>query len=154
MPQDRGGRDVARQSPVPPHEPLAPQETLLMRFSLIPREEKFFDMFDEVAALITRAADKFVAMVTQFDNLAGRSQELRHDEHTCDMIVERIIRALDRSFITPIDREDIHSLATALDDVMDNMEETANRLFSLRIEQSSPESRAMAQIIRQCCGHL
>src|SRR5205814_1486742 len=98
----------------------------MARFSLIPREMRFFDMFDEAAACLTRAAGKFLDMVTQFDRLAARSQEIKHEEGACDEIVGKIIKSLDRSFITPFDREDIHTLATAFDDILDNMEETAH----------------------------
>ena len=125
-----------------------------MRFSLIPREMKFFDMFDEAAAILTRASDKFLALVTQFDKLPERSDEIKHEEHLCDEVVGRIVQALDRSFITPFDREDIHSLATRLDDVLDNMEETAHRFVNFRIEKPTQAAVAMAQIIRDCCAHL
>jgi len=125
-----------------------------MRFSLIPREVKFHDMFDEAAAVLTRAADSFLAMVTYFDRLAERGAELRKDEHALDEVVERIIRQLDLSFITPFDREDIHTLATSLDDVMDNMEETAIRFVSFRIERPTQEAIALAKIIRESCVHL
>jgi hypothetical protein len=125
-----------------------------MRFSLIPREMKFFDMFDEAAAILTRAADKFLAMVTQFDKLAERSNEIKEEEHACDEVVGRVVQALDRSFITPFDREDIHSLATRLDDVLDNMEETAHRFVTFRIEKPTQAAVAMAQIIRDCCVRL
>ena len=125
-----------------------------MRFSLIPREMKFFDMFEEATAILTRAADKFLAMLTRWDSLPERSAELRQEEHACDRVVERIIEALDRSFITPFDREDIHTLATLLDDVMDNMEETAHRLEAFRVDKPTPAAVSMAEIIRNCCEHL
>ncbi len=125
-----------------------------MRFSLIPREAKFHDMFDEVAALLTRAAEKFLQMVTNFDSLHERSEEMRREEHACDQLVKRIIEELDQSFITPFDREDIHTLATSLDDVMDNMEETAHRFDSFRIESPTPQAVDMARIVQQCCAHL
>src|SRR5690348_5413629 len=109
-----------------------------MRFSLIPREMKFFDLFDEAAAVLTRAADQFLDMVTRWDDLPHRGDALRAEEHACDRVVERLIQALDRSFITPFDREDIHALATALDDVMDNLEETAYRLEAFRVDRPTP----------------
>jgi len=126
----------------------------VMRFSFIPREMKFFDMFDEVAAILTRASEKFLTMVSQFDRLAERSYEIRQEEHACDDVVGRIIKALDRSFITPFDREDIHTLATSLDDVLDNMEETAHRLEVFRIEKPTSEAVVLARIIQDCCKHL
>jgi uncharacterized protein Yka (UPF0111/DUF47 family) len=111
-------------------------------------------MFDEASAVLIRAADKFLAMVTKFDRLMERSNEIKEDEHACDEVVGRIIRALDRTFITPMDREDIHTLATRLDDVLDNMEETAHRFVTFRIEKPTPAAEAMARIIHECCTHL
>ncbi len=125
-----------------------------MRFSLIPRETKFFDMFEEVVAIQTRAAGKFLDMVKEYDRLDARSNELRFEELASDEVVERIIQALDKSFITPFDREDIHTLATSLDDVLDNMEETANRFAMFRIEKPTPEAVSLAEIIQDCCLHL
>ncbi len=125
-----------------------------MRFSLIPREEKFFDMFDEAAAVMTAAAAQFLALVTQFDNLPARSNEMKKLERACDHVVERIIQALDRSFITPFDREDIHKLATSLDDVLDNMEETAHRLAVFRIDRPTEPAVALARIAQECTQHL
>jgi uncharacterized protein len=125
-----------------------------MRFSLIPRETKFFDMFEEVAAIQTRAAGKFLDMVKEYDRLDARSNELRFEELASDEVVERIIQALDKSFITPFDREDIHTLATSLDDVLDNMEETANRFAMFRIDKPTPEAVSLAEIIQDCCLHL
>ncbi len=75
-----------------------------MGFSLLPREMKFFDYFDEVGAILTRASGKFLAMVTEWKRLSEWSYELREEEHTCDEVVGRILKALDRSFITPFDR--------------------------------------------------
>jgi uncharacterized protein len=127
-----------------------------MRFfsSLIPREEKFFDMLDEATAILARASGKFLDMVTQFDRLVERSLDLHEEEHRCDEVVARTLEALDRSFITPFDREDIHSLATSLDDVMDNMEETAQRVAIFRIPKPTPEAVDLARIVRDCCTHL
>jgi predicted phosphate transport protein (TIGR00153 family) len=125
-----------------------------MRFSLIPREEKFYDMFEEAASIITRASSKFLDMVTAFDRLAARSKEIKVEEHACDEVIGRIIQALDRSFITPFDREDIHTLATSLDDILDNMEETAHRFAVFRIDRPTPETVSMARIVQECCIHI
>jgi predicted phosphate transport protein (TIGR00153 family) len=115
---------------------------------------KFFDMFDEAGEVLTRASAKFADMVTQFDRLTERSNELKREERAGDEIVEKIIKALDRSFITPFDREDIHKLATTLDDVLDNMEETAHRFGVFRIDRPPGPAIAMARIIKECCGHI
>jgi uncharacterized protein len=125
-----------------------------MGFSLIPREEKFFDLFDEAAAILTRASGKFLDMVTEFDRLSARGNEMKLEERACDEIVARIVKALDRSFITPFDREDIHTLATKLDDILDNMEETAHRLDIFRFDKPTAPAVTMARIIQECCLHL
>lgn len=125
-----------------------------MRFSLIPREYKFFDMFDEVAVILTRASQHFLSMVTEFDKIHERSAEIKKDEHDCDDVVEKVIRALDQSFITPFDREDIHTLATKLDDVLDNMEETAHRLEVFRVDRPPESAVDFARIIHDCCNHI
>lgn len=121
---------------------------------LIPREEKFFDLFDEAADILSRSSKRFLDMMTHFDQLERRAEELREDEHEGDLMVERIIKALDRSFITPMDREDIHALAKALDDVLDNMEETSHRLEAFRIDRPTPQAIKMAEIIHECCEHI
>src|SRR5436305_250726 len=125
-----------------------------MRFQFIPREEKFYELFEEAGALLNRASGKFLDMVTTFDRLDARRSDIKLEEHAGDEITERIIKALDRSFITPFDREDIHTLANAFDDIVDNMEETAHRFGVFRIERPTPEAVELARIIQQCCLHL
>ena len=125
-----------------------------MRFSLIPKEMKFFELFNQTTAGISAAAAKFVDMIVKFDELPRRGQDLKNDEDSCDRLVEKTIKALDRSFITPFDREDIHTLATSLDDVMDNLEEAAHRFEVFRIDGPTPESVQLTKIIHECCVHL
>src|SRR5438045_5780649 len=115
---------------------------------------KCVDLSDEVSATLTRASGRFLAMVTESNRLPERSYEMRQEEHACDEVVGRIIKALDRSFITPFDREDIHTLAALLDDILDNMEETAHRFVVFRIQQPTPEAVVMARITQDCCTHL
>ncbi len=125
-----------------------------MRFSFLPREMKFFDLFDEVAATITRASEKFLDMMTHFAELPKRGLDIKREEEHCDAVVEKIIRALDRTFITPFDREDIHNLASSLDDVLDNLEETAHRFEVFHIEKPTRAAIQLAAIIRESCQHL
>lgn len=123
-------------------------------FTLIPRETKFFDMFDEAAATITRAAGKFVDMLVAYDNLHQRCAELKKEETQLDGIIGGIIQALDQTFITPFDREDIHKLATSLDDILDNMEETAHRFEVFRIDRPTEVAVRLGRIIQEACTHL
>jgi uncharacterized protein len=125
-----------------------------MRFSLIPREVKFYSMFEEFAATVTQSAEKFHDMAKYFDKLEMRDCELKGCEDACDAHVEKIIQALDRTFITPFDREDIHTLATRIDDIVDYMEKTAFRIFVFRFERPTPETVELARIILDCCVRL
>jgi len=125
-----------------------------MRLPFIPRELKFNDMFDEVTVILAKAAEVFTELVEKFDNRERRMNELRELEHKCDMVVQKILKSLGRTFITPFDREDIHNLATRLDDVLDNIEETAFRLTAFRLEKPTSEALKMALIIQQSCGHV
>lgn len=125
-----------------------------MRFSLIPREMKFFDMFDETVAIVSRSANKLLELVSQFDRLEERSEDIKREEHACDKVVRSIFVALDTTFITPFDREDIHALANSLDDILDNLEETAYRFVEFRIDKPPSEAVHMARIIRDCCEHV
>jgi predicted phosphate transport protein (TIGR00153 family) len=125
-----------------------------MRFSLLPREIKFFDMFDEMGATLIRASSKLLDMLTDFDDLPVRGLDIKKEEESGDAIVQKILEALDRTFITPFDREDIHNLATRLDDVLDNLEETAHRFEVFRIEKPTRAAIQLASIVKECCQHL
>jgi len=125
-----------------------------MRFSLIPREMKFFDLFDDAGARLTAAADKFLDLVVSFDDLAERAREMKREEEACDRVIRTILETLNRSFITPFDREDIHALVLSLDDVMDKMEETAHRFAVARTERPTPTAVELARIVQESCGHL
>ncbi len=119
-----------------------------------PREMRFFDMFEDVAATIHGAAVKFLDMVTIYDNLKTRTAQIKADEEACDIQVEKIIKALDRTFITPFDREDIHTLASKLDDILDHMEETAHRFKVFQLEKPTAAAVSLARIIMDCCSNL
>ena len=125
-----------------------------MRISWIPREQKFFDMFDETAALVVKGANVLTDLVEHFDNPERRIAELRELEHRCDRSVERILNALGRTFITPLDREDIHALAKNLDTVLDNIDDAAFRLTAFGMLQPPPEALKLAVLIQQSCSHV
>lgn len=125
-----------------------------MRFSLIPREKKFYDMFEEMAATLTHSATKFLDMLTSFDNLPARGLALKEEEEKGDRLVEKILGALDQTFITPFDREDIHNLTTTLDDVLDNLEETAHRFEVFNIDKPTRAAIQLASIIKDSCLDL
>jgi len=116
-------------------------------FGLIPREEKFFEMFMEAAHNIRAAARGLIQMFGAFEISEEHWKALEDLEHEGDKITHRILRKLNRTFITPIDREDIHRMTTALDDVMDMIEASASRLVLYKIKQATPPARRLADLI-------
>ncbi len=117
-------------------------------FRLIPREEKFFEFFTKAANNILDGAKALVQMMDEQDgDLEKGWKQLEEFEHEGDKITHQIIRKLNRTFITPIDREDIHSLTVALDDVMDLIEAVAARMSLYKIKQPTEEARKLAQVI-------
>jgi uncharacterized protein len=117
-------------------------------FRLIPREEKFFEFFEKAANNILEGARVLVQMTEEGSaNFQERWKRLEELEHVGDKITHQIIRKLNRTFITPIDREDIHSLAVALDDVMDLIEASAARMSLYKIKQATEEAGQLARII-------
>jgi hypothetical protein len=122
---------------------------------LIPPEDRFFEFFNEAAGNILQGAKMLDRMMQEG---SGESQELWKQvegfEHEGDAITHRIIRKLDRTFITPIDREDIHALAVALDDVMDAVEAAAARMSLYRIAQPTEQARRLTHVIVQAAQEI
>ena len=97
----------------------------MSRFRLIPREEKFYDDFVAMADQILVGAHLLEEMFATDPPDAAKAQEIKDVEHKCDFLTHEIIQRLNKTFVTPIDREDIHSMAKALDDVMDAIDDAA-----------------------------
>src|SRR6185436_6853405 len=118
-----------------------------MRLRLIPREERFFDMFAEDAANVLGAARLFEAMLRSYDAPEQRAQEIRDAEHRGDELSHEIGRRLESTFVTPFDREDIYALISALDDVIDYIEEVADTFVLYRIEAPTATAVEQASIV-------
>jgi uncharacterized protein len=125
-----------------------------MPIRLFPREERFFDLFAEDAANVLAAARRLEAMLRSFDDLEQRSKELFAMEHHGDEISHAIGRRLNTTFVTPFDREDIHALISALDDVLDLIEEIGDTFILYRIDAPTPASIEQAGIIVKQCEQL
>jgi predicted phosphate transport protein (TIGR00153 family) len=125
-----------------------------MPIRLFPREERFFDLFAEDAANVLAAARRLEAMLRSYDDLEQRSKELFAMEHHGDEISHAIGRRLNTTFVTPFDREDIHALISALDDVLDLIEEIGDTFILYRIDAPTPASIEQAGIIVKQCEQL
>ena len=117
---------------------------------LIPKDEGFFELFDRLAALIVKAAEQLDALFNdpgQLDRFVGQIKEV---EHQADEITHEIMNRLDRSFVTPLDREDIHELATTLDNVVDLIDGTARRAQMFHVIDRREQAELLAAILRRC----
>jgi predicted phosphate transport protein (TIGR00153 family) len=124
------------------------------RFRLIPREEKFYDDFMAMADQIRIGARLLDEMFSTEPPLFDKALEIREVEHKCDFLTHEIIQRLNKTFVTPIDREDIHSMARALDDVMDAIDDVAALLPLYRIETIRPGARELAHVIAEQCDAM
>jgi hypothetical protein len=125
-----------------------------VRFRLIPRDERFFDLFVEDAANVLGGARLLEAMLRSYDVIERRAGELRDAEHRGDEISHDIGHRLEATFVTPFDREDIHALISALDDVIDLIEEVADTFILYRIASPTAVAVKQASIIVQQCEQL
>ena len=105
-----------------------------MRLRLIPRDERFFDLFVEDAANVLGGARLLEAMLRTYDQPEARAAEIRATEHRGDEISHAIGHRLEATFVTPFDREDIYALISGLDDVLDFIEESADTFVLYRVE--------------------
>jgi predicted phosphate transport protein (TIGR00153 family) len=117
------------------------------KFRLIPREEKFFDDFIALAVEIRRGASVLQEMLAPEQPIWDKADEIKEVEHKCDFLTHEIIQRLHRTFVTPLDREDIHALARSLDDVMDAIDASATIVRLYHIAEVREDARELARII-------
>ena len=114
---------------------------------LIPRDGKFYDLFNEQADNIHKAAQQLVALFGDFNEVEKRVAEIKSAEHKGDQITRSVMTKLNKTFITPFDREDIHALSSALDDVMDLVDAAASRLITYKVKFVTPGAFQLANVI-------
>jgi uncharacterized protein len=117
------------------------------RFRWIPREERFFSDFVELAECMRSGAALLEEMLAPGHPAAEKAAAIKDVEHRCDRIVHDSLQRLHRTFVTPIDREDIHALLRALDDVIDDIDASADMIRLYRIERVRPAARELARLI-------
>ena len=120
----------------------------------VSRDRQFFDLFEEAAGNIQRAADLLDQMLRNYPESAPLAREILICEQEGDRITHDIIRRLNEMFVTPIDREDIYALASALDDVVDYTEEVADYLGLYKIEAPFEQSQRMARVLLQASRQI
>jgi predicted phosphate transport protein (TIGR00153 family) len=116
-------------------------------FRLFPREEKFFELFEQQAGNIMTASRVLEELTLDYGDAKAKAELIKDIEHAGDTVTHEIVRRLNTTFVTPIDREDIYALASRLDDVLDLIDAVADRLLVYKIERPTDGAIAMAKII-------
>jgi predicted phosphate transport protein (TIGR00153 family) len=128
----------------------APRQETPM-FGLIPKEEKFFMMFKEMAENIIKGAENLKEMLDFYEDPVASQKRIKDIEHQGDHTTHDIIKKLNKSFVTPFDREDIYALSAALDDIIDLIDASAQRFVMYNVEKPTAEAKELAFLILKCC---
>jgi predicted phosphate transport protein (TIGR00153 family) len=121
---------------------------------LIPRDEQFFDLFDQLTAHLVTAARMLADLFAEPHRVADHVRAIKDVEHKADVLTLNINQRIDKSFVTPIDREDIHMLASRLDDVIDLLDGTSRRFEMLHITDVRAPARELARVLVQAAQHI
>ncbi|MGC8833963.1 MAG: DUF47 domain-containing protein [Armatimonadota bacterium] len=122
--------------------------------NLVTKEKKFYSLLDEAAAKMVEAAKALLGMLEDYTDAPQKAAEIRRIEHQGDVIVHEISKRLSASYVTPLDREDIHELAVGLDDVIDCIEATSDRMVLYKIESPTPEAVELARLVVEACTEV
>jgi hypothetical protein len=121
---------------------------------LLPKEGRFYDLFNAHAEQVVRAGRELVALVRDFSNLDAHARLIDEAEHSADRITAEAMRLLHKTFITPIDREQIHQLVTAMDDICDLIQDVTESITLYDIRGITPETTRLADIALRCCERV
>lgn len=114
---------------------------------LLPRDDQFFELFDQLAAHLATTAKMLDALFGDIQHMEDHVRAIKDIEHKADLLTATINQRIDKSFITPIDREDIHMLASRLDDVIDLLDGASRRLAMLHITSVHPRAKQMTNVL-------
>jgi uncharacterized protein len=120
-----------------------------MRIRLVPREESFFDLFEEMAEKVHLGAAELLKLLEDYSDIDRKVARILDIEHEGDEITHEVMQRLNTTFITPFDREDIHRLASNLDDVLDHLEAAAEYLQLHRIERPLPQMISLTKTLEK-----
>ncbi|UGQ45017.1 DUF47 domain-containing protein [Massilia endophytica] len=118
---------------------------------LMPTEGKFFDLFNQHAELCVKGAREMLGLMTSFDDLENRVHAIESIEKQADKITYTCVDLLHKTFITPIDRDDIHKLITKMDDILDMMEDAGQTVSLYDLHSVTPEAKRLAELVLACC---
>jgi predicted phosphate transport protein (TIGR00153 family) len=116
-------------------------------FNLLPKETAFFDLFEKAAENAHQCTLALVELLDRFDDLEGRRRHVKELEHIGDELTHETIERLNRTFITPLDREDIHDLVCRIDDILDRVDTAVDRICLFKLERPMEESKQLARCL-------
>ena len=123
----------------------------------MPREGRFFTLFDQHAAFVVQGSEALVELLKNFDNNGNRAARVAHIlelEHSADRVTRETVSLLHQTFVTPLDRDDIHRLISRMDDVLDLIQDVTEALQLYDIQQLTPEAVQLAELLNQCCSRM
>ncbi len=120
-------------------------------FGMIPKEEKFFKLFKQMTENIIVGAKLLKDMLDNFENPSESQRKIKDIEHVGDSLTHEIIQMLNKTFVTPLDREDIYSLASKLDDILDLIDASSQRVIMYNVDSIPAEAKSLGFIILQSC---
>jgi predicted phosphate transport protein (TIGR00153 family) len=123
-------------------------------FGLIPKNENFFVMFSDMSKIIIEGAELLVTMLNNFAAAKDIQKKIKDIEHRGDSQTHETIKKLNRSFITPFDREDIYSLASSLDNILDLIDACAQHIIMYNVDAPTPAAQELAAIILRACQNV
>ncbi|HYI44264.1 MAG TPA: DUF47 family protein [Actinomycetota bacterium] len=118
-----------------------------MRLRITPQDSSFFELFEKLAGKVSEGAAELLDLLKNYNDLDRRVGKILDIEHQGDELTHQVMRRLNTSFVTPFDREDIHQLATNLDDVLDHIEAAAEYLQLHKIDQPLPQMVSLAETL-------
>ena len=121
-----------------------------MKFSLLPRDDSFFLLLEESSANLKTTATQLLDLMENYTDVTSKVDNIKQSEEAGDSIIHRIMTQLHKSFITPLDREDIASLGEGLDDVVDCIEEAARYMVEYQIPHPTESARELSRILVRC----
>ena len=116
-------------------------------FKLIPQDKVFFDLFESMATHTVSSAQHLRKLAQSFPDITASIQRIREEEHEADQLAHKALDRLDRTFITPFDREDIHALVSRVDDVVDRVQEIAETFLLYDVTAPTPAAKELAGIL-------
>jgi len=126
----------------------------LFRLRIVPVEKGFFELFELASSNMLEAAKLLEHLASDYEEPERKVGRITEREHQGDTITHEIIAKLNSTFVTPFDREDIHRLTSAIDDVVDNIEAAADIMLICRVEQPTEDVRKFAEIIVKCAEQI